>query len=354
MSPKEREDIDRRNFMKLSAAATAGAAGILTAPVTAQTHWPKKTPGADGLIHRNERPTMQYRRLGRTNFMASRLVFGCGSTLEAGRGVRLLERSFEAGINFYDVGCDASYKGSEKHLAPFLKAHRDEVWVVSKAPVRMLKGRKHGEPFTTAQGQEAGAFWTQQLEDSLKNLGVDYMDGYYFMAVDDPALVKSPELHQAFLDAKAAGKVGHLGVSTHLQAQAVLEAMVDTGWYDLAMIGICPAGWFDWMRREVAEGSPPLTKLQSVLQRAQDAGIGLVAMKTGKLLAPANEGGQGVKTAFDKFYPEKLIAADLNPFQRAYAYVLENGLDVTNSNMHNFTHLEDNMAIAATSGQYFA
>ena len=33
-----------------------------------------------------------------------------------------------------DVGSDIYYKGSERNLAPFLKAHRDRVWVVSKAP----------------------------------------------------------------------------------------------------------------------------------------------------------------------------------------------------------------------------
>ena len=48
--------------------------------------------------------------------------------------MRLLQRAFEAGINHFDVGSDIYYKGSEGHLAPFLKEHRDQVWVVSKAP----------------------------------------------------------------------------------------------------------------------------------------------------------------------------------------------------------------------------
>lgn len=30
----------------------------------------------------------------------------------------------------YDVGSDIYYKGSERNLAPFLKDHRDQVWVV--------------------------------------------------------------------------------------------------------------------------------------------------------------------------------------------------------------------------------
>jgi hypothetical protein len=40
----------------------------------------------------------------------------------------------------------------------------------------------------------------------------------------------------------------------------------------------------------------------------------------------------------------------LNPFQRAYAYVLGHGLDVVNADMQNFKHLEENI-IAAVTGK---
>ena len=105
-----------------------------TSPAHSAERFPK---GTDGLDHRNERPDrMQYRPLGKTKFMCSRLVFGCGAALAGGKAVRLLGRAFEQGVNFFDVGYDDYYKGSERHLAPFLKANRDQVWVTSKAPAR--------------------------------------------------------------------------------------------------------------------------------------------------------------------------------------------------------------------------
>jgi hypothetical protein len=63
--------------------------------------------------------------------------------------------------------------------------------------------------------------------------------------------------------------------------------------------------------------------------------------------------GKGDPTAFDRFYHEKLQASPLNPFQRAYAYVLEHGLDVVNADMQNFKHLEENIIAAAISKVYF-
>jgi hypothetical protein len=61
----------------------------------------------------------------------------------------------------------------------------------------------------------------------------------------------------------------------------------------------------------------------------------------------------GDPSAFDKYYNKNFLASPLTPFQRAYAYVLEHGLDVVNADMQNFKHLEENIIAAATSHLYF-
>ena len=80
------------------------------------------------------KPPMTYRKLGRTGFMSSKLVFGGGAALAGGKAVRLLDRALEAGINHFDVGSNVYYRGAEKSLAPFLKINRRNVWVASKGP----------------------------------------------------------------------------------------------------------------------------------------------------------------------------------------------------------------------------
>ena len=83
--------------MKTTALATAATAAAATGS--------SKKIYADGLDHRNERPDkMQYRKLGKTNFMGSSLTFGCGAALVGGRATRLLERAYEQGVNHFDVG----------------------------------------------------------------------------------------------------------------------------------------------------------------------------------------------------------------------------------------------------------
>ncbi|MFH1741026.1 MAG: aldo/keto reductase [bacterium] len=344
---RSHNSLNRRNFIHLSAAAIAGPALMPVADSEASE--PAKS---DNLIRRNERSSMTYRQLGRTNFVSSRLVFGCGAALAGGKGVRLLDRTFEAGINHYDIGSNIYYKESERSLAPFMKAHRDDIWVASKAPLPPIEA-KPNDPITVEQAKTAAEFWTKLLDASLKDLQTEYVDAYYLMAVSNPAFIRSEELYNAFLNAKSAGKVGHFGLSTHKNATKIMEAAIETGWYDLAMIGITPSGWYDWTTKSLEEGTPTLSDLQPLLMKARDGGIGLIGMKTARYLSPMQSLGKGDSSAFDKVYDENFKASPLNPFQRAYAYVLEHGLDVVNADMQNFKHLEENIVAAATSQQYF-
>ncbi|MDX2038148.1 MAG: aldo/keto reductase [Isosphaeraceae bacterium] len=336
-------EMSRRDFMVTTAVTTAAAS---VAPASAQA----LDERGDGLIHRNERPGMPYRKLGRTNFLCSRLVFGGGAALVGGRAVRLLDAAFEAGVNFYDLGSNAFYKGSERAFAPFYKAHRGEIWVTSKAPLRPADGHEPGKPLTVAQGKFLADYWTKLLDASLVDLGADHVDAYYIMQVNDPAVARCEELHEAFLNAKKAGKVDHWGISTHNHAQQVLEAMIETNWYDLAMIAVTPAGWYDYQTFSVQAGTPPMVELAPTLRRAREAGIGLVGMKAARFLS---QGGGGKKTAFDMHYDEKLMQSGLSPWQRAYAYVLGHGVDVVNSDMQNLTHFKDNVAAVQRSSELF-
>jgi len=297
-------------------------------------------------------PPMAHHRLGRTGWEASRLVFGCGAALYSRPNDPLLHAAFEAGINVFDVGYRGYYDDAEKHLGPFARKTRDRIFLISKAQVSLEVAPD--EEVTPAQARSGASGWAEALEGSLRELGVDHVDAYYLMASSNPSLVGSDEIQNAFQRARQAGKVRFLGLSTHQNAQKVLEAAIRSGGYDLAMIAVTPAGWYDWADKSILEGSPALTGLQPLLAQAREAGIGLVGMKAGRHLAGRRFLGFGNARAFDAYYDEKLLGAKLSPYQRSYAYVLEHGLDVVNADMQSLAHLRENVVAAATSPHYFA
>ena len=212
-SKSNKASMSRREFNKKLSAVAIGVPFLISGDLI-----PKASTKPEELDRRNERSSMTYRKLGRTNFMSSRLVFGGGAALAGGKAVRLLDRAFEAGINHYDLGSDSIYKGSESSFAPFLKANRDNIWVASKAPLSSVR-IKQEDPVTLEQAKAAANSWTKLLNQSLKDLQTGYVDAYYLMNVENPALISSEEIYKAFLDAKTAGKVGYFGLSTHKNAK---------------------------------------------------------------------------------------------------------------------------------------
>ena len=345
--PYRASAFDRRTFMKTSAVAVAGTAMAAAGPAAGND--------AGGLIHRNERPDrMTYRQLGKTNFMSSRLVFGCGAALSGGKALNLLEHAYEAGVNHYDVGSNAYYKGAENNLAPFMKKYRDQIWVTSKAPVRLSAAVKENEPMPLEVAKDAAKLWTTLLDKSLQDLDTDHIDAYYIMMVNLPQLVRAEPMRDAFMAAKEAGKVSHFGISTHQRAEECLAAAAETGWYSQAMVAITPAGWYDLTKWGPRPDGQSLKQLQPALDKAREAGIGIIGMKAAQYLASRAPEGENRLAAFDNFYPVKLAESSLSPFQRSYAYCLEHGVDVMNSDMQNVKHFEENVLAARTAQSYFA
>lgn len=298
-------------------------------------------------------PEMSYRTLGKTGFRGSRLVFGCGAALMFRAKDELLNEAFDHGVNVFDVGTRTYYRNAEANLASFAKQHRGKILLISKGLVGI--DLSPGDELTSAQQATAARNWSKALDQSLTDLGTDHVDAYYVMAVNNVSLTKSAAMHEAFLAAKKAGKVDHWGISTHQNAQAVLEAAAGTGWYALAQIAITPAGWYDWSEKAILASSQPMVGLRPVLDQARAAGIGLIGMKAGRYLAGALMGfGPDRPTAFDAHYDPKLLQTSLSAFQRSYAYVLAHGLDAVNADSQSPAHLRENFIAAATSDRYFA
>ncbi len=340
--------IDRRGFLRAAAFLLAGGRTLLhSGDARAALYAARSTLGRELAW-----PEMTYRPLGRTGWRASRLVFGCGAALSRGPRDDLLEMAFDAGINVFDVGFRGYYRDAETNLAGFLSRHRDRVFLISKAiPMRDLEP---GDALPAAQRKEAAANWARQLDQSLGELEVERVDAYYVMAANNTDLVASDEIRRAFEDAKRLGKVSYLGLSTHQNAESVLTTAAATGIYDLAMIAITPAGWYDWKERAVLVGSPPMKDIRPTLDRARETGMGLIGMKAGRALAGRRFFGRGKPEAFDPYYDEKLMRAGLSAFQRSYAYVLAHGLDAVNADMQSLSHLHENAVAATLSDKHFA
>jgi aryl-alcohol dehydrogenase-like predicted oxidoreductase len=115
-----------------------------------------------------------------------------------------LETALEAGVTLYDTADMYGMGANEEFLAPFLKAHRDEVTLATKFAIHRL-------PDGSREIRNDPAYIRRAVEASLRRLGIDVIDLYY-MHRRDPQ-VPLGESVGAMAELVAEGKVRRLGLS---------------------------------------------------------------------------------------------------------------------------------------------
>jgi aryl-alcohol dehydrogenase-like predicted oxidoreductase len=117
-----------------------------------------------------------------------------------------LEAALDTGVTLFDTADIYGSGANEEFIAPFVRAHRDEITLATKFAIV----RKADDPRYRAVSNDP-AYIRQAVEASLRRLGVDVIDLYY-MHRRDPA-VPFAESVGAMAELVAEGKVKHLGLS---------------------------------------------------------------------------------------------------------------------------------------------
>jgi uncharacterized protein len=189
---------------------------------------------------------MEYRQLGRTKLRVSVLGVGCGylSCLDRDEGVKLLERAFDLGINYFD----GRYGDSNLKLRPLLARHRSDCIVVCK----------------TRDSTAEGAL--NRVDEDLIELDTDYIDIYLLRTYNQEMLQEylvPGGAMEGLLRARDMGKVRYVGLSGHTDLTALADG-VETGLVDVLLFPL------NLVRQEALESLVPV---------AQQYDVGLTVMK---------------------------------------------------------------------------
>ena len=159
---------------------------------------------------------MEYIKLGNSDLMVSRICLGCMGFGEAKQGIHswtldeeksteIIKKALDSGINFFDTAIAYANGTSEQYLGRALKklVKREEVVIATKFLPRTkeeiednISARDHIE---------------NNLNKSLNNLGVDYVDLYICHAWDYNTPIE--EIMEALNEQVKLGKVRYIGIS---------------------------------------------------------------------------------------------------------------------------------------------
>jgi aryl-alcohol dehydrogenase-like predicted oxidoreductase len=229
-------NIDRRSFLKLGAAAS----GLAIGSCSAGSEEPPR--GADF--------EMRYRPLGDTGLEVSEISFGSyGFDNPA-----LLLAALDAGINTICTSANYQDGRAEESIGEALAtigSRRDELILFTGEVVR-----------DDASKQSI----LDTIEASLRRLQTDHIEIFRVTGVSSPDDLRVDAFHEAFEEARKAGKVAHLGMSGHHGGmEECLEAATDDGRYKVLFTKYDFASYPEQDR---------------ILDRAAQRGLGTLVFKT--------------------------------------------------------------------------
>jgi len=152
---------------------------------------------------------MEYRPLGRTGVQVSKLclgtmMFGAWGNTDHDDSIRIIHRALDAGINFVDTADVYSAGESEEIVGKALMSRRDDVVLATKVSVPMDDDPNH-------RGNSR-RWIIQEIENSLRRLGTDWIDLYQIHRADPNTDVD--ETLGALTDLVQQGKVRYIGSSS--------------------------------------------------------------------------------------------------------------------------------------------
>ncbi len=158
--------------------------------------------------------------------------------------VGLLRRAYEGGMRYFDTA--RAYSDSEEKLGIAFEGMREKIYIATKT-----------------QAKNVESFW-KDLETSLQKLKTDYIDVYQFhQAGQVYAPGDGTGLYEAMLEAKAQGRIRHIGLTAH-KIQVALDAAA-SGLYETIQFP------FSYLSSD---------KEKALVDLCREKNVGFIAMKS--------------------------------------------------------------------------
>jgi predicted aldo/keto reductase-like oxidoreductase len=234
----------RRGFLKTG---ITGAAGIVAfSPVIASN---EVSPQGKNIV---------YRTLGKTGLKVPVVSFG----VMRADNPNLCKAAYEKGITLFDTANGYQEGKNEIMLGNILKEYPRKSFIL-ETKVKPIGVSREGVPSAQTTAED----FLAKFQVSLDRLQMDHVDILYVHDIRNIELLGYKPIIDAAKKLKKEGKAKFIGFSTHANMANVISAAADTDTWDVILTTY---------NYKVAG----LPELDAALKKANDAGIGIVAMKT--------------------------------------------------------------------------
>jgi predicted aldo/keto reductase-like oxidoreductase len=238
------KSINRRGFLKTG---ITGAAGIVAL-----------SPSIVSAASAGQQENIIYRTLGKTGMKVPVISFG----VMRADNPNLCKAAYDKGIKLFDTANGYQNGNNETMLGNLLKDYpRNSFYLATK--VKPIGVDKDGKPSDQTTAED----FLTKFNTSLKRLNMDYVDILYVHDIRNPEMFEYKPIIDTVKKLKKEGKIKFMGFSTHANEAVVIDAAAGLNLFDVILTS------YNFKQTYVNE-------LTSAIKKANQAGIGIVAMKT--------------------------------------------------------------------------
>ncbi len=274
---------NRRFFLKTS---VAGVAGFSLTASTSKASVPLTFDQDDNILTRT---------LGNTGIRVPVLSMGVGGC----DSPAVVRAALKSGITHFDTAHVYQGGNSEKMLGSIFREYPRESFTVA-TKVKQTQTREE---------------FLRIFDESLARLQLDYVDILYLHSIKNRNEALDPGIMAILSEIKNSGRARHIGLSTHSNEPEVIQAAIDSDFYEVVLVAYN-------FKQDHAE------EVRQKIRLAGEKGIGIVAMKV-------MAGG----------YLDKEKTREVN-YRAALKWVLqEEHVSTTIPSINNLDQLKDNMQV---------
>ncbi|MBU4446627.1 MAG: aldo/keto reductase [Candidatus Marinimicrobia bacterium] len=238
---------NRRDFFKTAAAGLGGY--VMLSPDKAVE--PKPNPA-------KQRKTI-YRTLGKTGIKVPVISMGVMNA----DNPNLVKAALDNGIVHLDTAWNYQRGRNEKIIGSVIKDYSRDSFIIGTKIHDQSRDREKGT-FTREATAEK---FLEKFDESLNRLGLEYVDILYLHSVWTRQMALYEPFMQALEKLKKEGRTRFVGVSTHWGEPEVIQAAIDSNFYDVVLTS------YNFKQDHIKE-------IQQAVARAAEAGLGIIGMKT--------------------------------------------------------------------------
>ncbi len=230
--------MDKRQFLRISSALAAGS------------FIPLK---GEAFVEGMKKPIL--RTLGKTGIKIP--VVSCGIIPQNNKA--LIKALFESGIKHFDSAWEYQNGRNDIMVGEMLREYGRDNFIIS-TKVLLPTDQQTGQYLKDA----TTAAFMEQLEITLKRLGVETVDILYLHKPPTREAALNEEMLNGLRKAKEQGKTKFVGFSSHSNQVELINTAIESNFYEVGLVG------YNFRQDNI---------VKPALERANKAGLGIVAMK---------------------------------------------------------------------------